>query len=126
MKKRTLITLTIFLMVFAFNGCKEDGDKVLVLKLAHSLDVNHPVHKSIEFMAAKVAEKSAGKMRLDIYPSEQLGSEREAIERLQIGSLAMTKTSTATLESFVPDAKVVGSPTCSVIRSITGMCFKGP
>jgi tripartite ATP-independent transporter DctP family solute receptor len=83
---------------------------VKVLKLAHGLDTNHPVHKAMVFMAEKVAEKSAGRLRMDIYPSEQLGSERECIEQLQIGALDMTKTSSSPLESFIPQVKVLGLP----------------
>jgi len=84
--------------------------KVTVLKLAHALDITHPVHKGMVVMAEKVWEKSGGQMRVDIYPSGQLGNERELIEMLQIGSLAMTKVSTAPLESFVPEMKIFGVP----------------
>jgi tripartite ATP-independent transporter DctP family solute receptor len=83
---------------------------VKVLKLAHVLDTTHPVHKGMVFMAEKVMEKSQGRMRVDIYPSGQLGAERDLIELLQIGSLAMTKVSTAPLESFVPEMKIFGVP----------------
>jgi tripartite ATP-independent transporter DctP family solute receptor len=83
---------------------------VRVIKLAHGLDQTHPVHKGMVFMAEKVAEKSAGTMRVDIYSGGQLGNERELIELLQIGSLAMTKVSTAPLEAFVPEMKIFGIP----------------
>jgi tripartite ATP-independent transporter DctP family solute receptor len=49
-------------------------------------------------------------VKLDIYPSQQLGSERECLELLQIGSLGMTKVSTGVLENFVPELKVLGLP----------------
>ena len=49
-------------------------------------------------------------MRLDIYPGGQLGAERDLIELLQIGSLAMTKVSSAPLEAFVPEMKIFGIP----------------
>jgi len=49
-------------------------------------------------------------MRLEIYPSGQLGSERELVELLQIGSLAMTKVSSSPLESFVPEMKIFSLP----------------
>jgi tripartite ATP-independent transporter DctP family solute receptor len=39
-----------------------------------------------------------------------LGAERDLIELLQIGSLAMTKVSTAPLEGFVPEMKIFGIP----------------
>jgi len=101
--------LMLVLVVFVTSGCKEKDDTV-VLKLAHGLDNTHPVHKAMEFLAAKAAEKSGGKLRIDIYPSEQLGSERECIEQLQIGSLAMTKVSSGVLEGFVDPMQVFGLP----------------
>lgn len=57
-----------------------------------------------------VFKESSGDMRVDIYPSEQLGSERECIELLQIGSLGMTKVSTSPLEGFVPVFRVLSLP----------------
>lgn len=91
-------------------GKKSGEEKATTLKLAHVLDMTHPTHKAMVFMAEKVKEKSGGRLRVDIYPSEQLGSEREGIEQLQIGGLAMTKTSSAVLEGFVPIIKVLSLP----------------
>ncbi|KPJ65404.1 MAG: C4-dicarboxylate ABC transporter substrate-binding protein [Coxiella sp. DG_40] len=102
--------LTICLSIGAFSGCGKEEGGVKVLKLAHGLDTTHPVHKAMEFMAQEVSAKSEGRLRIDIYPSEQLGSERECIEQLQIGALDMTKTSSSPLESFVPPMKVLGLP----------------
>lgn len=90
--------------------CSQSGGRTRVLKLAHALDTNHPVHKGMVYMAERVAEKSHGRLRVDIYPSGQLGDERELIELLQIGSLAMTKVSTAPLEAFVPEMEIFGIP----------------
>jgi tripartite ATP-independent transporter DctP family solute receptor len=55
-------------------------------------------------------ELSQGKMRLQIYPNQQLGSERECLELLQIGSLDMTKVSGAVLENFAPKLRIFGLP----------------
>jgi TRAP-type C4-dicarboxylate transport system substrate-binding protein len=107
MYKNNFLFLTI--VVFFLNGCGSE-QHTTVLKLAHVLDINHPVHKGMVFMAQKAAEKSQGQMRVDIYPGGQLGGERDLIELLQIGSLAMTKVSTAPLEAFVPEMKIFGIP----------------
>lgn len=80
------------------------------LKLAHGLPVDHPVHQAMEFMADRTAELSEGKLIIDIYPAEQLGSEQQCVELLQIGSLAITKVSAAVMESFTDDYKVFGLP----------------
>ncbi len=90
-------------------GCAEISDKTY-LKLGHGLDTQHPVHKGMEFMAQRLAEKSNGKMQIEIYPSQQLGTERQCLELLQIGSLAMTKVSAAVLENFAPDIQVFSLP----------------
>lgn len=55
-------------------------------------------------------ERSGGKLKLEIYPSQQLGTERQCLELLQIGSLDMTKVSVGVLENFAPKMKVLGLP----------------
>ncbi len=97
------------LSVMLLGSCDPKGD-VKVLKLAHALDISHPVHIGIVNMAERLEEKSAGKLRIEIYPSGQLGNERELLELLQIGSLAMTKVSSGALENFVPSFEVLGLP----------------
>jgi tripartite ATP-independent transporter DctP family solute receptor len=49
-------------------------------------------------------------LKIEIYADGQLGPERDLIELIQIGSLAMTKVSTAPLENFSPLIKVFSLP----------------
>ncbi len=100
---------TVALALAAVAGCRTP-DATRVLKLAHGLDVSHPVHLAMVHMADRLAQTSGGKMRVEIHPSGQLGEERELIEMLQIGSIAMTKVSASPLESFVPDMAVFSIP----------------
>lgn len=100
------------LLVLAFTfvfGCATKSD-VTVIKLGHGLDPTHPVHKAMEFMAEKVKKKSDGKLQIDIYPSQQLGTERQCVELLQIGSLGMTKISASVMENFSPLYTVFSLP----------------
>jgi tripartite ATP-independent transporter DctP family solute receptor len=83
---------------------------VQILKLAHTLDPKHPVHQAMEFMAERLREKSGGTVELQIFPNSQLGSETECIELVQQGALAITKTSAAPLEGFVPELALFGVP----------------
>lgn len=107
---RALMAIACLIFLLAnLTACKGQED-AQVLKLAHSLDTQHPVHKAIEFMAKRVDELSGGKMRVDVYPSGQLGSERQLMELLQIGSLAMTKVSSSPMEGFVPSMKIFSVP----------------
>lgn len=104
-------TVLIFgsLLLLTFSACKKTGG-AKTLKLAHALPTEHPVHKAMEYMGKVLLEKSGGKLGLEIYPSQQLGTERQCLELLQIGSLAMTKVSAAVMENFSPRMRVVGLP----------------
>ncbi|MCB0639234.1 MAG: TRAP transporter substrate-binding protein [Lewinella sp.] len=103
---RVLVSLSLLLMLA---GCTEMSD-TKYLKLAHGLDTSHPVHKGMVYMAERVAEKSGGQLQIEIYPSQQLGTERQCLELLQIGSLAMTKVSAAVMENFAPNIQVFSLP----------------
>ncbi len=98
-----LLFVTLFWSCEEVNSAKE-------LKLAHGLDVTHPVHQGMVYMAEKVREKSGGQLEIAIYPSQQLGTERQCLELLQIGSLAMTKVSAAVMENFAPSYRVLSLP----------------
>ena len=86
------------------------GSAQMVLKLGHALDTNHPVHKGMEYMKERLEELSGGSVTMNIYPGSVLGSEVQCIEQLQNGSLAMTKTSAAAMENFIPVMSVYGLP----------------
>lgn len=113
MKKGLLIFIVMVLVLLGagyFYSVKSGEKEVRFLRLAHSLNVQHPVHKTMEFMAQRVQEKSGGRLVVQIFPNEQLGTEKESIEALQLGYMAMTKTSTAPMESFVPRLQIFGIP----------------
>lgn len=97
------------LLCVGLSGCEQlAGGRTL--KLAHGLNVDHPVHLGMVYMADRLAEKSSGQLRIEIYPSNQLGNERQCLELLQIGSLAMTKVSASVMENFAPKIQVMGLP----------------
>ncbi|HOM61393.1 MAG TPA: TRAP transporter substrate-binding protein [Anaerohalosphaeraceae bacterium] len=102
----SLVYLAVVYVISAYQGERD----VRVLRLAHSLNLRHPVHLTLEYLAERVREKSDGHLIVEVFPNEQLGTEKEQIEALQIGYMAMTKTSTAPMESFVPELKIFGIP----------------
>jgi tripartite ATP-independent transporter DctP family solute receptor len=106
----TLRIVFIFLaLVLALGSCQLDTG-VKVIKMGHAQVVSHPVHQAMIFLGERLEEKSGGKIKVKVYPNQQLGTERELLELLQIGSLGMTKVSAASLEAFSPEISVLGLP----------------
>ncbi|XCF07414.1 TRAP transporter substrate-binding protein [Tamlana crocina] len=97
------------LLVVLLSSCGEMSN-TRVIKIAHGLDTKHSVHQAMVEMGKDLEKRSGGKMNLQIYPSQQLGTERECLELLQIGSLDMTKVSVGVMENFAPKMKVFGVP----------------
>ncbi|MCG8373982.1 MAG: TRAP transporter substrate-binding protein [Balneolales bacterium] len=102
--------LVIFLIITPFLVNCSSNEEAKVIKLGHGLNVSHPVHKSMVYMAELLEEQSQGKMRIQIYPNQQLGTERELVELLQIGSVGITKVSASVLENFAPSYKALSLP----------------
>lgn len=105
-KIKYLLLIVVLGLVFS---CQEATNKK-VLYFAHNSPQSHPVHLGALKFQEVLAQKSGGKLTLKIFPDAQLGSEREVLELLQIGSLAITKVSAATLSNFVPEYLVLGVP----------------
>lgn len=110
MKKPNSFLSILFLTTFVLlNGCQSESS-ITTLRLGHALDTQHPVHKAMVILGQEIEKQSQGKLKLNIYPSGQLGGERECLELLQIGSLDITKVSAAVLENFIPEYKVFSVP----------------
>ena len=101
--------LLALLLPLALGGCA-DADDTTVLRVASSLDVESPVHQALLRFSDRLVELSDGTMRMDIYPSGQLGTERATIELLQLGTLDMSKVSSGVMENFVPEMGVFSLP----------------
>jgi len=103
-------TLLVTIIVFSFfSSCNRlTGTKII--RLGHGLSTSHSVHMGMVHFGEKLEELSNGKFKVQIYPSQQLGTERQCVELLQIGSLDMTKVSASILENFAPSIKVFGIP----------------
>ncbi len=122
---RSLTILILFIIGIGGSSCNKLVQKK-TLKLAHGLDVGHSVHKAMVKMGEDLEKLSGGKMTIEIYPSQQLGTERQCLELLQIGSLDMTKVSVGVLENFAPKMKVLGLPFLFRDRAHSFKVLDGP
>lgn len=110
------LSVGIFLSVSGFavylqnGGAEGSSSGKTILKLGHGLDQSHPVHLGMMRMGELLKEKSGETMELQVFSGGVLGSEKDNIEQLINGALAMTKVSTAALESFIPEMAVFSLP----------------
>mgnify|MGYP001766646470 FL=1 len=81
-----------------------------VFKLGHIADPENPYAKGAEKFAQLVKEKTGGKVEVQVFPSSQLGNQRDLVEGTQFGTIDFTMTSTAVLGNFLPQAAVFDLP----------------
>jgi len=76
------------------------SEEQIVLKGATTPDASHPYNQGLIVYGEMLEERTNGKFRVETYPDSQLGSEREIIEGVQMGTIDLTVVSTAPLAGF--------------------------
>ena len=109
---RTLALIVVSLFMFALLAAGCGGDKKpatpaapaaaapIVLKLAETHPPDYPTTLGDKKFAELVTERSKGRIKVEVYPSSQLGEEKAAIEQVQLGALAFTRVSSGPLAEF--------------------------
>jgi tripartite ATP-independent transporter DctP family solute receptor len=80
------------------------------LKIGHSDTTSNLIHVSLENFAAYVKEQSNGRVQVDIYAAEQLGSNSEMAEMVEQGFLDAMMMPQGQLASYAPKLNVLGLP----------------
>ena len=74
------------------------------------LDATHPVTLGLKRMAEVAEKDSGGKMKLEIFPSSQLGQQREMWQNTQAGLIAGIVEPTAQVANYVKEFGVLDLP----------------
>ncbi|RMH47451.1 MAG: C4-dicarboxylate ABC transporter [Alphaproteobacteria bacterium] len=80
------------------------------LRFNHVLGPNEPFHKGFLAWANRVAERTGGRLKIDVYHSSQLGVEEDIIEQIRQGANVGQNTDSARLGNYVPGIAVVNGP----------------
>lgn len=80
------------------------------IRFAHSLSTSEPAHIAAENFAKRVGERTKGKVQIQVFPSEQLGSGKDVNEMIRQGANVMNITDPGYLQDFVPDVGVLNGP----------------
>lgn len=92
------------------NGTVDTSKAEYVMKLAHDNMVSSPFQKSAEFMKNEIETKSGGRISVEIYPAQQLGSSREMIEGMQMGTIEAVLVPTAKFGGFDQKLNICDMP----------------
>ncbi|WP_336045738.1 TRAP transporter substrate-binding protein [Solibacillus ferritrahens] len=87
-----------------------ESGKTEVLKLAFNQPDNHPQYKAMKEFGEKFNERTNGAYSVEIFPNELLGAQRETIELVQTGTIAMSLVAGSLLENFNEDFSVFNLP----------------
>ena len=74
------------------------------------LDPSHPVSIGLRRMAEVAEKDSGGRLKFEIFPSSQLGGQREMWQNIQAGLIGGIVDPTASLTNFVPQFAVLDLP----------------
>lgn len=84
------------------NEPKTEEGKTYNFKLAHITPTDHMWHKAAEKFKEELDKRSDGRMKLEIYPASQLGTEADMVQQISAGSVDFGFITAAYLSSRAP------------------------
>ncbi|MFL5050994.1 MAG: TRAP transporter substrate-binding protein [Xanthobacteraceae bacterium] len=104
----------ILAVLFAFGGLGLGGpawaQQKIVLKATDVHPLGYPTVEAVVRMGKKLGEATSGRIGIQMYPSMQLGGEKEMIEQAQVGALAIARVSVGPMGPIVPEFNVFNLP----------------
>src|SRR5215510_13243341 len=82
----------------------------LVLKATDVHPLGYPTVEAVVRMGKKLEQATGGRLSIQMYPSMQLGGEKEMIEQAQVGALAIARISVGPMGPIVPEMNVFNLP----------------
>ena len=115
----TLVATTIVAAVAALGSGSADAQQKLVLKASDVHPAGYPTVVAVEDLGKKLEKATNGRLSVAMYPSMQLGGEKEAIEQAQVGAIAFARVSVGALGPVIDELNVFNLP--YVFRNTTHM-----
>lgn len=80
---------------------------------------DYPTVTALNYMSSELSQLTHGKDTIKVFPSGQLGSEKDTIEQIELGALDFLRINTGTLNTICPDMTVPVLP--YVFKSVDQM-----
>lgn len=98
----------VFCLCLAFVSCESDDKKTYEFNVGTSQGENSIIYIGLAEMKKNVEERTGGNLKINIFPSSQLGSEEDIIEQAKLGANVGTITDSGRLSEYVKELGVVG------------------
>ena len=82
----------------------------MVLKATDVHPLGYPTVEAVVRMGKKLEQQTNGRLSVQMFPSMQLGGEKEMIEQAQVGALQMARISVGPMGPLVPELNVFNLP----------------
>jgi tripartite ATP-independent transporter DctP family solute receptor len=105
-----VVSLVVALVGGTNGAAAADAPKQYVLKFNHVLAPTDPYHPALLKWAKAVAARTNGNLRIEVFPSAQLGVEEDILEQIRQGANVGQNTDAARLGTYVKDMQVLNGP----------------
>jgi TRAP-type transport system periplasmic protein len=78
--------------------------------MAHKMPADSIEGEIFQAVADRIAEKTGGKITVQVYPAEQLGKDDAILEQLQLGTVHIYPEGSSYLQKWVPEVAFTGAP----------------
>src|SRR6202171_469210 len=109
MKHRTTL-LAAGLLASMFAAGPAAAQQKVVLKASDVHPAGYPTVVAVENIGKELWDATQGRLSVAMYPSMQLGGEKEAIEQAQVGAIAFARVSVGALGPVIDDLNVFNMP----------------
>jgi C4-dicarboxylate-binding protein DctP len=106
----SILSVAILFSLF-FTGTPASAAPI-TMKFAHGMppDEEEALHRGVVVFKKMVEQKTAGRVKVDIYPAHQLGKEREQFEGVKLGTIEMCMIAEGPMAGFFSEIMVIGIP----------------
>ena len=106
--KKFLLLLLALILLFNF-GCKKE-EKQITMKLGHYGNETHASQEAALMFAKAVEERTNGRIKIAIYPNNQLGAPPEVLEQNILGAIEMSLPGQDQLAHYLKKMACAGLP----------------
>lgn len=110
MKRREFVGMAAMAAAAASVGAGASAQAKMVLKATDVHPTGYPTVAAVEAMGKKLEAATNGRISIQMFPSMQLGGEKEMIEQAQIGALQIARISVGPMGPLVPEMNVFNLP----------------